>query len=63
MIDTRELFAPRSHKVHTCPRCEGKLGADKSAVISETGWIFRARVCETCGEITRTKQGPEEITP
>lgn len=63
MIDPRELFAPRPHKVHACPRCGGKLGHDPHPYTSETGHIFRARLCESCGAETHTKQGPEEITP
>ena len=63
MTDLRELFAPRPHRVHICLYCYGKLGHDQHPVTSETGYIFRARVCEGCGKITHTKQAPEEITP
>lgn len=50
------------HRVRVC-RCGGALSSDKSAITSENGFIYRARVCNECGDITRTKQPPEEVCP
>ena len=52
--------SPRN-RLPVCPECGGKLGWDKSAVVSENGFIYRARLCAGCGGLVRTKQGPEEF--
>lgn len=48
------------HRVRVC-RCGGVLLSDKSAVTSDNGFRYRARLCEGCGKVTRTKQPPEEV--
>lgn len=52
---------PVPNKVLVCVKCGGRLAADKTPVASERGFIYRQRVCLSCGAITSTKQGPEEV--
>lgn len=49
-------------RIPLCPECGGPLGSDKDPVPSESGFIYRERLCENCGAKVYTKQTQEEIT-
>ena len=51
---------PRN-RIAECPECGGKLSFDRDAVTSETRFIYRSRLCISCGAVIHTKQPPEEI--
>ena len=44
-----------------CPECGGKLGFDRNAVTSDSGFIYRTRLCRICGTVVHTKQAPENV--
>ena len=53
----------KMNRVGVCPKCGGKLGADRKADVNPySGVIYRSRLCENCGSVIHTKQQPEEIT-
>lgn len=49
-------------RIPVCPECNGPLGSDKDRIESESGFIYRKRLCEICGAKVYTKQTREEIT-
>jgi hypothetical protein len=53
---------PVPHKITNCAECGGRLGWDKHPYISENGFCYRVRICDSCGKETHTKQGPEVVT-